>query len=106
MKLSILVPAHNEEDNIEDAVATIIKTVPSEIDYEIVVVNDHSTDNTAVIVEKLNLRHVRFIELAVSEFDAHFRLCHLFVEKVNPVCGGCDNLQELVRWRFLQWSGH
>ncbi len=54
MKLSILVPAHNEEDNIEDAVATIIKTVPSEIDYEIVVVNDHSTDNTAVIVEKLN----------------------------------------------------
>ena len=52
MKLSIVIPAHNEEGNIGptlDALRTQLSR--ADIDYEIVVVNDNSSDGTCVEVE-------------------------------------------------------
>ena len=47
MKLSVLIPAHNEEGNILPTVDALYKElVTSGIDHEIVVVNDNSTDGT------------------------------------------------------------
>lgn len=58
MKLSIIIPAHNEEGCIEKTVLQIIKKITaSKIDYEILVVNDNSTDGTAIILKKLNNDH-------------------------------------------------
>ncbi len=50
-KLSIIIPVFNEEESIDD-VLTELSVVLSqyEIFYEIVVVNDNSTDSTPVIV--------------------------------------------------------
>jgi glycosyltransferase involved in cell wall biosynthesis len=48
MKLSIIIPAHNEEDNIAEVVRKVESTVS--IDHELVVVNDHSMDRTEEIV--------------------------------------------------------
>ena len=50
MKLSIVIPAYNEEENIESAVRSIARHFK---DAEIVVVNDCSTDKTLQILEKL-----------------------------------------------------
>lgn len=54
--LSIILPAHNEEEFIEDTLKSILNA-----DYpnkrEIIVVNDGSTDNTGKIVKKLIKKH-------------------------------------------------
>ncbi|MEQ9305699.1 MAG: glycosyltransferase, partial [Marinoscillum sp.] len=48
MKLSVLIPAYNEEQNIGKCLAEIQSVLKKEqIPYEIIVVNDNSTDGTA-----------------------------------------------------------
>ncbi len=62
--LSIVIPAYNEEDCIVQTVQTISKSLEQEnIDYEILVVNDNSKDNTEKLLQQMNsenskLRHV------------------------------------------------
>ncbi len=52
--LSIVIPARNEEEILEETVSELIKELKKEnINYEIVLVNDNSTDNTKNVIEKL-----------------------------------------------------
>ena len=45
--LSIVIPAHNEEGQIEETIQSLSSILESEsIDYEILVINDNSTDQT------------------------------------------------------------
>lgn len=55
MKLSIVIPAHNEEKNIEHCLRELQQVVWDEhaIPHEIIVVNDNSTDGTAQVVQHL-----------------------------------------------------
>ncbi len=54
MKLSIIIPARNEEKSIVITVNDIIKSLSSEnIDHEILVVNDGSTDGTEEVLKQL-----------------------------------------------------
>lgn len=54
MKLSVVIPAYNEEGNIKNTVETIYKTLmEEEISHEILVVNDNSKDHTLSILENL-----------------------------------------------------
>lgn len=54
MKLSVVIPAYNEEGNIKNTVETIYKTLmEEEINHEILVVNDNSKDHTLSILENL-----------------------------------------------------
>lgn len=53
-RLSVVVPAYNEEKNIESVVLRINKVAPIYCeDYEIIIVNDKSRDNTGKIIEEL-----------------------------------------------------
>jgi glycosyltransferase involved in cell wall biosynthesis len=52
MNFSIIIPACNEEGNIETALRCIEAALNKE--HEVVVVNDHSHDNTAAIVGRLS----------------------------------------------------
>jgi dolichol-phosphate mannosyltransferase len=55
MKLSVVIPAHDEEGCIEGTVRALSKELSEhEIEHEIVVVNDASTDGTARILESLS----------------------------------------------------
>ena len=51
MDLSIVIPARNEQGNIEPLVAEIRQAIPACYRYEIIYVDDGSTDNTAAEVE-------------------------------------------------------
>jgi glycosyltransferase involved in cell wall biosynthesis len=56
MKLSIIIPAHNEEENIMETIRKIEGQI--KIDHELVIVNDHSQDKTAAMVEDLKKEFV------------------------------------------------
>lgn len=48
MKLSVVIPAHNEEGSISETLRALSAVLVSEeIDHEVLVVNDHSKDGTA-----------------------------------------------------------
>lgn len=54
MKLSVVIPAHNEEGAIAKTVWALIRTLATEhIDHEVIVVNDGSTDGTEQILREL-----------------------------------------------------
>ena len=54
MKLSVVIPAHNEVDSIAQTVeSTAVELERADIDYEIVVVDDASGDGTGDVVRKL-----------------------------------------------------
>ncbi len=54
MKISIIIPAHNEEGSIQKTVDQIHRTLDSaKIDYEIIIVNDHSIDRTGELLSEM-----------------------------------------------------
>ena len=65
MKLSVIMPALNEEKTIGALLLEIISRLGSEnINFEIIVVKDHGTDNTTALVRELQQSNpcVRIIE--------------------------------------------
>jgi len=55
MKLSMLMPAHNEEGSIEKTIRNTYQILKqNNIDHEILVVNDNSTDSTKDILDRLS----------------------------------------------------
>ena len=54
--ISFVVPAHNEENRIEQTINEIINSCKDENikNPEIIVINDCSTDNTLEVLKKLN----------------------------------------------------
>ncbi len=59
MALSVLIPARDEEDNIRAALASILAN--RGVDFEVIVMDDHSTDSTAAIVGEFALRDPRVL---------------------------------------------
>jgi dolichol-phosphate mannosyltransferase len=56
MKLSVVLPAYNEEGSIEETLRTLYaKLFEESIDHEIVVVNDNSKDNTLGLLTSLQV---------------------------------------------------
>ena len=57
-KLSLVLPAHNEAENIEIVVARALEVLPRVVrDFEILVVNDGSHDGTGPIINRLAADH-------------------------------------------------
>jgi len=66
MKLSIIIPACNEEENI-DTIYNNIKTIFEEINYEILFIDDGSSDKTMKVLEsifKKDKEHIRVISFS------------------------------------------
>jgi len=64
MKLSIIIPVRNEENCITETVSNIVhKLLAEKIDYEVLIVNDGSTDGTRKVLQQLAGDHegVRYI---------------------------------------------
>ena len=64
MILSVVIPAHNEEGCIEENTLSLLKALKKEkINFELLVVNDGSSDSTQLILEKLSKKftEIRYI---------------------------------------------
>jgi dolichol-phosphate mannosyltransferase len=72
MKLSVVIPARGEEDTVGETVERTVDALEREgIDYEVVVVDDHSTDRTAEIVEQIGARNPR-VRCVRSRYEPGF----------------------------------
>jgi glycosyltransferase involved in cell wall biosynthesis len=65
-KISIVIPAYNEAENLpllRDEIAVVMKNITG--DYEIIIVNDGSSDKTQEVIEKLfqdDQNHIKGIQ--------------------------------------------
>ena len=61
-KILLIIPAYNEEENILKTYKTIINyNKQNKTNYDVVVINDGSTDNTENILFKNNINHIKLI---------------------------------------------
>lgn len=87
--LSVVIPAHNEADGVSPTVAAIAERLRSEqIPFEVVVVDDHSTDDTAGVLARLSDAHpeVRRVENARAGGFGHAVLAGLDAFAGDAVC--------------------
>jgi len=63
-KISVIIPARNEEQYIKDCLDSIRgQSYPKDL-FEVMVVNDHSTDNTAAVIDEYAGQNIKRIDLA------------------------------------------
>ena len=94
MKIYIVIPAHNEEDNIEEALESLVnqQLKPTQL----VVVNDNSTDRTAEKVNDFIRRHswIQLVNKKSTEehlpgakiIEAFYEGYHLLDEDYHIIC--------------------
>jgi dolichol-phosphate mannosyltransferase len=58
VKLSVVIPAYNEEGTVAETVTSIVEALDEEkIEHEVIVVDDSSTDSTAAVVTGVAAEH-------------------------------------------------
>lgn len=114
MKLSVIVPAHNEEGHIVSTLNDIIIRLSMEdIPFEIIVVNDHSIDNTAKVLDELSHRHntVKVVDnsntsmgygLSVQEGLRHYSGDAIVVTMAD----GSDDPNDIVKYYRKMQKGY
>lgn len=55
MKLTVVIPAHNEEESLPTTLRDLEENI--KIEHQTLVVDDHSTDNTAGVIEEFSKRY-------------------------------------------------
>jgi len=93
--LSIIIPARNEQENLEETIDSIFPFINKDM-TEIIIVNDHSTDNTAMVAEKISKKKAQ-VKLVHNLNEPGFAnalktgFSHAKGEYVLPVMAdGCD----------------
>ena len=99
MKLTVVIPVFNEEENILDVISKVEADL--RLPFELIVVNDHSSDNTKNIVVDLAKRYSN-ISLVENKLDPGFAnaiktgLASVKTEVVVLVMGDlCDDLKTI-----------
>jgi len=100
--VTYIVPCHNEAPNIEETIDSLLNQDYAE--FEIIAVNDASTDNTAAVLDSLAARHP---ELRVIHFDKNqgkamgLRVATLAANNEILVCLDGDALLDPNATRWL-----
>ena len=61
LKISVIIPAYNAEKYLTATLDSVVSQTMSDSDYEIIIVNDGSSDHTADILEKYKNLYSLFI---------------------------------------------
>ena len=72
MSISFIIPAYNEESNIENTYKNLTKAIKNVKlkDLEIIFINDGSTDNSLKIIKKISKKIVKFLLLIIKKILA------------------------------------
>jgi dolichol-phosphate mannosyltransferase len=112
--LSILIPAHNEEENIENTCNTILETFRKNgvKDYEILFINDSSLDGTENALKKMVARSnkIRYVNNGFGRGVGTAIQCGLNLFRGEAVCIAMADLSDspddmLSYYRLLK-EGH
>lgn len=64
LQLSIIIPARNEASNIRTCLNSLLnQSYPGNL-FEVIIIDDHSTDNTASIVQEYKNENIRLVKLS------------------------------------------
>lgn len=113
MKLAVVIPAHNEEETVAETVEGLVSTLSREnIEHEVIVVDDSSTDETATVVENIASRHPQ-VSCLQSPYRNGFGFAvraGLEVFKGDAVAivmaDGSDSPEDLVAYQRLLEEGY
>jgi len=112
MKLSVVMPAQNEEGSVGKTVAGVVAVLEREsLDYEVVVVDDDSEDSTAAVVAAIGAENPR-VRCHRSHYERGFGMAiraGLDVFEGDAVAivmaDASDNPEDLVRYYRLLEEG-
>ena len=97
-KITVIIPARNEEENIATCLDSVCnQSYPKKL-FQVLVVDDHSTDNTAAIVNSYADYGVKLISLknfVVNELNS-------YKKKAIEIAIAQSVRRLIVRWQF-QW---
>jgi glycosyltransferase involved in cell wall biosynthesis len=71
--LSVIIPMHNSEKYIQETIASILSQKEHGLNYEIIIVDDLSTDNSREVVKNLQHERIKLIELKKNCGSANAR---------------------------------
>ncbi len=72
--ISIVIPLFNEQENIQDLLKEVTSSVINYRNYEIILIDDGSTDNTLSIISSLNKKNIKIfknLENSGQSFSIH-----------------------------------
>jgi dolichol-phosphate mannosyltransferase len=113
MKLSVVMPAQNEEGSVGATVEGVVASLEREgVDYEVVVVNDDSTDSTEAVVAAIGERNPR-VRVHRSHYERGFGMAiraGLDVYEGDAVAivmaDASDDPEDLVRYYRILEQGY
>ena len=114
-KISILIPCYNEVENVEgisSAVEKVLKTELPSYDYEIVFIDNASTDGTRARIESICQSNKKmkaiFNVTNFGQFNSPFHgMCSLDGDCVIPICADFQDPVELIPVFVKKWEeGH
>lgn len=113
LKLSVVIPSHDEEDSIESTVTALTAALSEEkIDYEIIVVDDNSVDNTVDAVARLHA-----VDARVHRVQSPYRSGYGFAVRAGlerysgdavaiVMADGSDSPRDLIAYHRLLEDGY
>ena len=91
MRISIIIPAYNEEGNIKNLILRLNSSlVKARIDYELIFIDDHSTDNTIREIRKFTEQYPIKVFLKRGKKGKAFSLIQGFKEAKYDIVGMID----------------
>ena len=103
--LSIIIPARNEADNLEDILKYFENNLP-EVDFEVLIINDFSNDDTLMKAEKIFASKSRF-KIFDNKKKGLGGTINLGIEKANGdrvaimMADMSDHIDDLIKYNNL-----
>lgn len=113
--ISIMIPCYNEVENIEAIGAAVEETLKEKLpnyDYEIVIIDNASTDGTRDVIERMCAANSKvkaiFNVTNFGQFNSPFHgICQCSGDCVIPVCADFQDPVELIPRFVEEWEkGH
>ena len=114
-KISVLIPCYNEEDNVQQiaaAVEQVMRYSLQEYDYEIVFIDNASTDNTRPLIERMCEKNKKikaiFNITNFGQFNSpYYGICQCYGDCVIPLCCDFQDPPEMIPRLVAEWEkGH
>lgn len=119
-ELSIIVPTYNAEKTIAECIESVISQ-KTKIDYELIIVNDGSTDNTQSVIERYVDEHIKIISQENKGFsgarnrgiDESMGKYLMFLDSDDYLMGDClekmmneimNNNADIVQGSYLSFN--